>query len=144
MQRASQAITIDAPTDLVYRIVTDFEAYPSWAPEVKRVSVLERDSAGRALEVEFRAAAFGHSTTYRLRYDYARAPDQLAWSQSSGDVTKALDGRYRFEDLGGQTRVTYDLAVDLRVPIPPFIRSRAAQRIQSDALDALKARVESQ
>lgn len=143
VQRARRSVVVDAPVDLVYRVVTDFEHYHEWASEVKRAEVVERDGSGRALEVEFRAAAFGRSTTYALRYDYSRAPEELAWIQVSGDVTESLNGRYLFEPDGATTRVTYDLEVELRVPIPPFIRSRAAQRIQSDALGELKARVES-
>jgi hypothetical protein len=41
-----------------------------------------------------------------------------------------------------QTAVTYDLEVDLAVPIPQFIQSRAAYRIQRHALRELKNRVE--
>lgn len=143
VQRASESVVVNAPAAFVYRVVTDFESYQEWASEVKRAVVHERDGSGRALEVEFRAAAYGRSTTYTLRYDYSRAPEELAWTQVSGDLTESLNGRYRFESLGTTTRVTYDLEVELRVPIPPFIRSRAAQLIQSDALNELKARVES-
>lgn len=143
VQRASQSVVVNAPVALVYDVVTDFERYHEWASEVKSALVHERDGTGRPLEVEFRAAAYGRSTTYTLRYDYGRAPEELAWTQVSGDLAESLNGRYRFEDAGPSTRVTYDLEVELRVPIPPFIRSRAAQRIQSDALDELKARVES-
>jgi ribosome-associated toxin RatA of RatAB toxin-antitoxin module len=126
----------------VYAVVTDFDHYPQWVSELKHVEVLERDADGRALEVEFRAAAFGRSTTYTLRYDYARAPGQLSWSQTRGDITSSLQGQYRFERLGDATRVTYDLEVDLLVPIPGFVKSRAAQRIQSEALVELKAQAE--
>ncbi len=143
VQRASQSVVVSAPATLVYDVVTDFERYHEWASEVKRAVVAERDGSGRPLEVEYRAAAYGRSTTYTLHYDYSRAPEELAWTQVQGDLTEALNGRYRFESLGELTRVTYDLEVELRVPIPPFIRSRAAQRIQVDALDELKARVES-
>ena len=48
---------------------------------------------GRALEVEFRAAAFGRSTTYTLRYDYTRAPERLRWHQTAGDLTDTLQGQ---------------------------------------------------
>ena len=143
VQRARRSVVVDAPVDLVYRVVTDFEHYVEWASEVKRADVIERDGSGRALEVEFRAAAFCRSTTYALRYDYSRSPEELAWTQVSGDITDALSGRYVFESDGPTTRVTYDLEVELRVPIPSFIRARAAQRIQSDALGELKARAES-
>ncbi len=142
-QRATESIVVHAPPAAVYQVVVDVERYADWVNEVKRVEVLERDAAGRPLEVEFRAAAFGRSTTYSLRYDYTRAPEVLSWVQSAGDITAELVGQYRFEAVGDGTKVTYDLDVDLAVPIPAFVKSRAAQRIQVDALRELKMRTES-
>jgi ribosome-associated toxin RatA of RatAB toxin-antitoxin module len=127
---------------VVYRVVTDFEHYTDWVSDLKRIEVLERDASGRPLEVEFRAAAFGRSTTYALRYDYDRAPETLTWHQTSGDLTSTLNGEYRFDPQGQGTLLTYDLEVELLVPIPAFIRSRAAHRIQSQALRELKVRAE--
>ncbi len=142
-QRATLSITVEAAPEAVYAVATDFERYPEWAEDVKRIEVHERDADGRALEVEYRAAAFGRSTTYTLRYDYSRAPGLLSWFQTAGDLTESLSGQYRFEPLGDATKVTYDLEVELMVPIPAFVKARAAQRIQVQALRELKARAES-
>ncbi|NNN01249.1 MAG: cyclase [Acidimicrobiaceae bacterium] len=141
-QRATESIVVDAAPEVVYKVVTDFEDYARWVADLKRVEVLERDAEGRPLEVEFRAAAFGRSTVYTLRYDYSRAPHQLSWHQTAGDLTESLVGQYRFEALGESTKVTYDLEVELLVPIPGFIRARAASRIQTQALVELKVRAE--
>lgn len=141
-QRASETIVVDAPPGAVFTAVTDFDGYAAWVSDLKSVTVLERDAAGRGLEVEFRAAAFGRSARYTLRYDYGRAPDELSWYQIEGDVTAAMAGRYRLEPAGAGTRVTYDLEVELAVPIPAFVKARAAQRIQAEALTELKAWVE--
>ncbi|HEV3267811.1 MAG TPA: SRPBCC family protein [Acidimicrobiales bacterium] len=141
-QRATESIEVSAPPEVVYRVVTDFEHYTDWVSDLKRIEVLERDASGRPLEVEFRAAAFGRSTTYALRYDYDRAPETLTWHQTSGDLTSTLNGEYRFDPQGQGTLLTYDLEVELLVPIPAFIRSRAAHRIQSQALRELKVRAE--
>ena len=141
-QRATESIVVGAAPLVVYGVVTDFEHYSDWVSDLKRIDVLQRDDEGRALEVQFRAAAFGRSTTYTLRYDYGRAPEQLSWRQIEGDLTETLNGRYRFEPSGEGTEVTYDLEVELLVPIPSFIKSRAAYRIQTQALHELKARAE--
>jgi ribosome-associated toxin RatA of RatAB toxin-antitoxin module len=141
-QRATETITVDASPQRVYDVVTDFEHYDAWVSDLKRIDVHSRDADGRALEVEFRAAAFGRSTTYTLRYDYSHAPAQLSWRQVEGDLTETLNGRYSFEADGDATRVTYDLEVELLVPIPTFIKSRAAYRIQTQALRELKAQAE--
>lgn len=142
-QRATVSMTMNASPEAVYRVVADIERYEEWVSDLKRVEVLARDDAGRPLEVEFRAAAFGRSTTYTLRYDYAEAPRAISWRQTEGDLTSLLNGEYRFEPSNGRTRVTYALEVELRVPIPSFVKARAATRIQSQALRELKARVES-
>jgi hypothetical protein len=94
--------------------------------------------------VTFRAAAFGRSTSYTLAYDYELAPKVLAWRQTQGDITTKLDGSYVFSegDAGG-TDVDYHLEVELRVPIPGFIKMRAQSRIMSTALRDLRARAES-
>jgi ribosome-associated toxin RatA of RatAB toxin-antitoxin module len=141
-QRATESITVSALPETIYRVVTDFEHYDQWVTDLKRVEVLTRDDQGRGLEVEFRAAAFGRSTTYTLHYDYTHAPAELSWHQVQGDLTETLNGRYRFEPAGDETNVTYDLEVELLVPIPTFIKSRAAYRIQTQALRELKAQAE--
>src|SRR5579862_1708126 len=100
-----------------FEVLTDFERYPEWAADIKAVSVGERNDAGQATTVTFRAAAFGRSTSYTLRYDYTGAPRQLSWVQIGGDITRRLDGRYLIEPAGdGDAEVSYDLVVDLKVP----------------------------
>jgi ribosome-associated toxin RatA of RatAB toxin-antitoxin module len=143
-QRATESTLVNAPPAVVYGVVTDFEHYMDWVSDLKRIDVLERDADGRPLEVEFRAAAFGRSTTYTLHYDYSRAPDVLAWHQSRGDLTSTLNGQYRFEPTPDGTLLTYDLEVEMSVPIPSFIKSRAAYRIQDQALRELKSQAERQ
>jgi ribosome-associated toxin RatA of RatAB toxin-antitoxin module len=135
-------MVVNAAPEVVYGVVTDFANYANWVSDLKKIDVLERDSEGRPLEIEFRAAAFGRSTTYTLRYDYSRAPEILSWFQTHGDITETMQGQYRFEAAGAGTKVTYDLEVELMVPIPAFIKSRAAHRIQTQALDDLKAQAE--
>ena len=69
----------------------------------------------------------------------------LSWVQTQGDITSKLDGRYVFKPLSGDggTEVTYHLEVEMKVPLPGFIKMRAQSRIMSIALRDLKARVES-
>jgi hypothetical protein len=114
-----------------------------WAADIKSVSIDQRDDEGRALDVTFRAAAFGRSTSYTLRYDYQAAPDVLSWIQVRGDITRRLDGSYELAPSGdGGTEITYRLVVDLKVPLPGFVKRRAEGRIMGTALRELKARVE--
>ena len=141
-QVAERMIIRGTPEDC-YAVLTEFEHYPEWAADIKAVHVEERDSSGRAVLVTYRAAAFGRSTSYTLRYDYSRAPEELAWVQTSGDITRRLDGSYTLGPSGdGGTEIVYRLVVDLKVPLPGFVKRRAEGRIMTTALRELKAVVE--
>lgn len=142
-EHATDHTTVSASPERCYAVVTDIERYPQWAADIKQVTVDERDGEGRPLVCTFRAAAFGRSTTYTLAYDYTDSPRVLAWQLVKGDIATKLDGRYVFEPVDGGTEVTYHLEVELRVPIPGFIKMRAAGRVISTALRELKSRVES-
>jgi ribosome-associated toxin RatA of RatAB toxin-antitoxin module len=143
-EQVTERMVVRASPAYCYEVLTDFEGYPEWAADIKAVSVEERDVEGRATQVTFRAAAFGRSTSYTLRYDYTGAPGKLAWAQVGGDVTRKLDGSYQIEPSDdGSAEVTYELTVDLKVPLPVFVKRRAEGRITHTALRELKARVES-
>lgn len=142
MEATKDTREIAATSALCFQVVTDMERYPEWASDVKDVSVLERDRDGRPTLVSFRAGAFGRSASYTLAYDYTHAPTELRWHQVAGDVTSRMDGRYAFEETGEQsTLVTYELAAELVVPLPSFVKRRAEVKIIRTALEDLAARV---
>jgi hypothetical protein len=142
-EEVTERMVIAGTTEHCYAVLTDFERYPEWAADIKAVSVDQRDEEGRATSVTFRAAAFGRSTSYTLQYDYTKAPGELSWVQTAGDLTRRLDGVYVIEAAGDHaTEINYDLIVDLMVPLPGFVKRRAEGRIMGTALRELKARVE--
>ncbi len=143
-EQVTERMVIRASPAYCFQVLTDFERYPEWAADIKAVTVDERDGEGRPVEVTFRAAAFGRSTSYTLRYDYSQAPERLSWHQVRGDVTRRLDGSYEIEaDDDGSADITYHLVVDLKVPLPVFVKRRAEGRITYTALKELRARAES-
>jgi ribosome-associated toxin RatA of RatAB toxin-antitoxin module len=145
-EQVTERMVIRASPAHCYQVLTDFERYPEWAADIKAVAIEERDGDGRPTQVTFRAAAFGRSTSYTLRYDYRGAPSRLSWEQVKGDVTRRLDGSYDIsssDDEDGSADITYHLVVDLKVPLPVFVKRRAEGRITYTALKELRARIES-
>jgi len=143
--QATQRMTIGASPERCFAATIDFEHYPSWARDIKEARVVKRDDQSRGVEVAYRAAAMGRSTSYVLRYDYSRAPERLSWVLVEGDIMRRLDGTYHFAPVDGDpdaTDVTYHLAVELVVPLPGFVKRRAEARIVNTALRELKAHVE--
>jgi hypothetical protein len=64
-----------------------------------------------------------------------------------GDLTSRLEGAYLFEPSpttppdGVATDVTYELIVDLAVPLPGYIKRRAEDKIIEAALERFADRV---
>jgi len=140
-EQATETMEIAAPADRILEVLLDFDAYPTWAKDLKGVTVESRDDAGRAQEVTFRAAAMGRSTGYTLRYDHG--PSHVGWELVSGDIMRKLDGSYLLEPAGSDgTHVTYHLAVDLVVPLPGFVKRRAENKIVHAALRELQTHLE--
>jgi uncharacterized membrane protein len=143
-ETANERIRVDAPAARCFDVAIDFESYPEWAKDVKSARIVEEDDEGRGTKVEFRAAALGRSVRYILEYDYSEAPEAFSWHFVEGDMLKRLDGRYRFEpESDSTTRVHYDLAVEIGVPLPGLLKRRAAGLIMGSALKELKKQVES-
>lgn len=145
-EKTTQRMTIAASPERVWEVLIDFDGYPEWAPDLKEAAVGAQDADGRGTEVTFRAAAMGRSTSYTLAYDYAKAPGELTWRLLAGDIMRRLDGSYRLDTVDGDphaTDVTYNLAVELVVPLPGFVKRRAEARIIHTALEELKDYLES-
>ncbi len=102
---------IDAPLAQVWQIVEDVATAPEWQGGLDRMTVLERDGAGRPtlVETENDIKVRQIKTHVRFRYD---GPDRLSWAQEKGDL-KSVKGAWELEDLGdGRTRATYTLDAD--------------------------------
>jgi uncharacterized membrane protein len=147
IERTSSSVTVHAPIESCYAVGIDLAAYPDWVEHLRTVEILTRDDRGRPLTVRFEAEGLGRMTSYVLAYDHSRAPGSLSWSLLSGDLARAIEGCYRFEDVTereGQpiTEVNYELTIDLAVPLPGFVKRRAEDKIVLSALDRFKLRVE--
>ena len=59
-----------------------------------------------------------------------------------GDIQRSIDGAFTFVPTPeGKTEVRYDLAIDLVVPLPGFVKRRAEVRILNTVRE-LKVRAE--
>ena len=143
--RTESSIVIAAPPGEVLDVIADFEAYPQWAGEVKHVRVLAEEGDGWADQVEFTLDAGAIKDTYVLDYEWDVVEDGtgvVSWSLVSAQVLKAMNGSYTLSTDGDGTRVTYRLAVDVKVPMIGLLKRKAEKVIVDTALKELKKRVE--
>ena len=143
-EHATEHLNVSGTVADCIAVTLDFSRYPEWAPDIKEATVLESDERCRGTKVAFRAAAMGRSASYVLRYSYSEDSSRITWELIEGDIMRGLDGSYFFEAAAdGTTDITYNLTVELTVPIPGFVKRRAEGKIMTTALRELKHRVES-
>jgi len=133
---------IAAPREAVMAVIADFAAYPQWASAVRATEVLGEQAVGRASQVRFTLDAGVVKDTYVLGYDWDGDAGVRWHLAEPGAVISAMDGGYLLADRGGATETTYELTVDLRIPMPGLLRRRAEKTIIDTALKGLKNRVE--
>jgi ribosome-associated toxin RatA of RatAB toxin-antitoxin module len=143
MARTTSDIVIDASADEIMDVIADFEAYPSWATGMKTADVVSTTADGRAEQVHFVLDA----TPIRDEYDLGYVWDgdrSVSWSLvEPGSMLKSMDGAYTLESAGdGRTRVTYQLAVDVSIPLLGMLKRKAEKVIIDTALKGLKKQVE--
>lgn len=139
-ERVSDSVTIRATPDEILDVVLDLEAYPEWAEGMKDVQVTERDEQGRPVLARFVVDARVAEIDYVLRYDHSG--EHLTWTLERGDVVRQLDGEYRVIERDGVCDVVYSLEVDVTLPVPGFLKKRAARVILDTSLRGLRERVE--
>ncbi|MEU4352594.1 SRPBCC family protein [Streptomyces sp. NPDC023838] len=142
-EHTSSSITIEATPAEVMGVIADFARYPEWTGEVKEAEVLSKDAEGRAEQVRLVLDAGAIKDDHTLKYTWDGA-HKVSWSLVKSQMLRALDGSYSLADApGGHTEVTYQLTVDVKIPMLGMIKRKAEKVIIDRALAGLKKRVES-
>lgn len=142
--RTESSIDIQAEPSAVLAVIADFPAYPTWATEMKRATVLTQGERWPD-RVEFVVDAGVIKDTYVLDYEWdvdEAGTGVVSWGLVSATVLRHMNGSYTLAARGTGTGVTYRLAVDLTIPMLGLLKRRAEKVIVDTALRELKKRVE--
>ncbi|NDL57300.1 SRPBCC family protein [Phytoactinopolyspora mesophila] len=141
--QTTSSITVAAPAADVMAVIADLEAYPEWTASVRQVEVLTvYDDDGRPGEAKFVLDAGPVKDTYTLTYEWDNN-HEVRWSLVEGTLIKQLEGSYRLVEGDNGTEVTYQLTVDVSIPLLGMMKRKAEKVIIDTALKELKKRVES-
>lgn len=135
----SREVVIDATPEEIMEVLFDLESLPEWSSAHQSVEVLERDDEGRPSRSRQVVKIVGVSDEQELAYTVH--PDGVSWTLITAQQQKAQEGRYTLTPQGDSTKVTFDLTVDLLVPVPGFLVKRGAKGLMETATDGLRKRV---
>jgi ribosome-associated toxin RatA of RatAB toxin-antitoxin module len=142
MSWAEHSVDIDAPIDVAFDAIVDYESFPGWQNAVERVEVIDRTPEGIGQTVRLFVDAKIRKIDYTLRYGYER-PTHIEWDFVEGNGMRNVDGVYTFQDLGaGRCRATYKLGADPEVPVPGFVLKRTHKQLVQRSVEDLKREAE--
>jgi hypothetical protein len=140
--RTSSTLVVAAPRATVLGVIGDFASYPDWASGVRSAAVVEPGADGLPRLVRFSLDAGPIKDSYVLAYEWD-GESAVHWQLAEpGSMVSEMTGAYLLAEADGGTRVSYELAVGTRLPMPGLLRRRAEKMIIDAALKGLKSRAE--
>jgi ribosome-associated toxin RatA of RatAB toxin-antitoxin module len=140
MPSASTTVDINVSPEKLLSVITDFAAYPTFIPEMKKARVV--DSKEDSWDVCFSIQMI-RSLEYTLRLT-KKSPSHIEWSLVSG-VFKSNNGSWRLESINGGagTRATYSVDISVGMFIPNTVVKNLVGKSLPVMLAQFKKRAES-
>ena len=140
---SSATVEVDAPLADVAAKLFNVGEYPQWLSSIKQVKILESDAEGRALKADVSVDAGVMKDRATLEYDWSEAPAEVTFSLDDADLMTAMNGKYILKAIDADTTsVTYELGVELSMPVPRMMIAKTEKSTIDSALSELKAQFE--
>ncbi|MCB1214858.1 MAG: SRPBCC family protein [Deltaproteobacteria bacterium] len=138
MSSTQASIEIEAPIKTIYEVITDFEAYPEFLSETKKVEV--QNITAKSARVKFTV-----SIIKKINYvlDFKFSPNKgISWTLVEGDLMKTNSGHWKLKDKKGVVEAEYGISVDFGGLVPKTISNKLVGSNLPSMLKAFKARAE--
>jgi len=135
----SREVVIEASPDEILDVIADVGSTPSWSSQYQSAEVLDSYDDGRPRQVKMKVKSAGISDEQVVEYTWS--DDKVSWTLVSAGQLKAQDASYTLTRNGDKTMVTFDITVDLSVPLPGFVLKRAMKGAMETATDGLRKQV---
>ncbi len=139
MPAAQESIVINVPKEHFFEVITDFEKYPEFIPEMKSARIVEH--RGNEYVVDFTVSII-KKIDYRLKlvsYPF----EKLEWNLVKGFFKKNY-GYWLIEELGSeQIKATYYVELEMGLLVPKKLVNDLAQVGLPGMLKRFKERAES-
>jgi uncharacterized membrane protein len=142
-ESSTASVEVEAPLAEVAATLSNIAAYPTWLTSIKKVDVEESDGEGRVVKATVSIDAGVMKDRATLVYDWSSAPAEISFSLDEADLMTAMDGKYTLKAIDADTTlVTYELGVELSLPVPRMMISKTEKSTIDQALKELQAQFE--
>jgi ribosome-associated toxin RatA of RatAB toxin-antitoxin module len=135
----SREVVIEATPEEILDVIADVESTPTWSPQYQKAEILESYPDGRPKQVKMTVKAAGLTDEQVIEYTWTGS--SVSWTLVSSGQLKAQDAGYTLTPDGDKTRVRFDMAIDLSIPMPGFLLKRTLKGGMETATDGLRKQV---
>jgi ribosome-associated toxin RatA of RatAB toxin-antitoxin module len=142
-ESSTASVIVEAPLAEVAAKLTAIADYPQWLTSIKKVEVVASDDQGRATSANVSIDAGVMKDRATLSYDWSKAPEEISFSLDEADLMTTMDGKYILKAIDADTtQVTYQLGVELSLPVPRMMISKTEKSTIDQALKELQTQFE--
>ncbi len=141
MPQASRSIVINVSPENLLKVIDDYDKYPQFLPEVKKITVANRTANSAEVTYEIEVIK---RITYTLKLQSEGMT--VRWSLVRGDLFKKNEGSWQLRADGpNRTHATYSLEVGIGgfIPVPKAIVDGLTEKQLPELLERFKTRAES-
>lgn len=139
MAKGVSDVTVKAPKEVVWRLLTDFPNYPRLFPRMTSCAVTKREGSLVYVESYLKPQVMVKQTCQHTINDMAGRPDVLRWKMLDGNF-KAVEGEWRLKSSkdGKQCQVRYTLALEPGAAIPKPMAGFVIKMMQREIVNSIK------
>lgn len=117
MASATHTETFNCTPEQFYSIIVDYEKYPEFLTEVKKVKVLKNNEGVK--DVEYNVFLIKNLTYLNKHREVENK--EIHWEFVKGDVFKSMQGSWKLEPVGGKTKATYFVEAQFGMWVPSAV-----------------------
>ncbi len=131
---------IKAKPEKVWTTLIDYDHYTEFMP-LKEVKVKSKHGA---YDIVFfkPETPMGFDTSYELKRSYFKDQWKITFEKHSGKI-KSINGYWKLEPMGNNTKATYVSNIDIGMPVPGFVKDYFTKGGLNKLGEWIKKRVES-
>ena len=114
MAQASATEVFNCTPQEFFSIVSDYEKYPEFLPEVKECHLISEEGGKKLVDYRINIIK-----DFKYTLWMKEIPGELvAWEFAGGDLFKVMNGFWKLEEEAGKTRATYSADTKFKLFVP--------------------------
>ena len=135
----SREVVIEASPEEILAVIADVKSAPTWSSQYQSAEVLDTYKDGRPKQVKMKVKAAGITDEQTVEYSWG--DNTAGWTLLKAGQMRSQEAWYTLTPQGEATKVRFDLALDLSIPLPGFIVKQAIKGAMDTATNGLRKQV---